>query len=296
MHVVEAEAAEIVVHGKSRLGTDAERRTVLVGARTQVRDGAQKFIGMTFFLEREGRRIGQTEHLHGIGMHLPLLPLAGGFHKIAGNADGRARIHAFQTVPGLRAFVDDALKVLEAGAVVEFKKGEPLGIAAGSYPSAHSDAAARAGGGQSFADADTLHRKSLQKGMLKERVAAYAIAARSATGAFSLSPGRSMPEPTSAARRRPPFSSLRFLRDAHEKARRPVSSGRFSHPPSFASAKRTYRAGQADSFLFRLPSVRKRSLPHWLRTHAARKRSCQKFSRRLKYPFRTDAEHFREHP
>ena len=91
-------------------------------------------------------------------MHFPLLPLAGRFHKIAANADGRPRIHAFQAVPGLRALVYDALKILEAGAVVEFKKDKSLGITTGSHPSAHGNAAARFGRGQSLAYAGTLHR------------------------------------------------------------------------------------------------------------------------------------------
>ena len=158
MHVVEAEAAEIVMHGKRRLGADAERRAVLVGARTQVRDGAEKFVGMTLLLKRIGGRIGQTEHRHGVGVNFPFLSLAGRLHEIAGHADGRAGVHAFEAVPGLRALVDNALQVLEAGAVVEFKKGKALGIAAGSHPSAHSHAVARPGGGQSFTYAGTLHR------------------------------------------------------------------------------------------------------------------------------------------
>ena len=114
MHVIESPRAEIVVHCPCRLRADAEHGAVLVGARAQMRDGAQKFIGMALFLERIRRRIGKAEDLEGSGMHFPFLPLARRFHQRPADADGSSRVHALKILPGLRAFIYDALDIFQA--------------------------------------------------------------------------------------------------------------------------------------------------------------------------------------
>ena len=171
VNVVVALTAEVVMDGHGRFGTDAESCAVLVGAGAQMGDGTQEFVGVALLLEREGRRVGKAEHSHGLGADFPLLALAEGFHEVAADAHGGAGVHTFKSGPGFGAFIDDDLKILEAGAVVEFEEGESLGIAAGTHPAADGDAIAGFKGSQSFADAGTLHRKSLQGGIIGKSTA-----------------------------------------------------------------------------------------------------------------------------
>ena len=159
VNVIVALAAEVVMDGHGRFGTDAEGRAVLVGTGAQVGDGAQEFVRMALLLEREGGRIGKAEHGHALGADFPLLALAEGFHEVAADAHGGAGVHAFEGGPGFGALINDDLQVLEAGAVVQFEEGEGLGIAAGTHPAADGDAIAGFKGSQGFADAGTLHKK-----------------------------------------------------------------------------------------------------------------------------------------
>ena len=77
VHPRKTTALKKLVHGLPGLGTDAEGRAVFVGARAQVGDGAQKFIGVTFFLQRKGFSIGKAEHSNAVRPDFPLLALAG---------------------------------------------------------------------------------------------------------------------------------------------------------------------------------------------------------------------------
>ena len=126
-------------------------------------DGTQELVGMALLLEREGGLVGKAEHGHGRGADFPLLALAKGFHKVTANAHGGTGVHAFKGGPGFRTLVNDDLKVLEAGAVVQFEEGKSLGITAGTHPTTDGDAIARFEGSQSFADAGTLHKKFAPK-------------------------------------------------------------------------------------------------------------------------------------
>ena len=137
VHVIKAVAVEEVMHRLRGLGPDAEGRPVFVGAHAQMGDGAQEFVGMTFFLERIGFGIGQTENGHVRGADFPFLPLAGRFHQLAADGDAGSRIHPFQLVPCGRALVHDALDVAEAGTVVQFQKRKTLGVAPGADPASN---------------------------------------------------------------------------------------------------------------------------------------------------------------
>ena len=126
MHIEKAQIAKIVVYRKRGVGTDAEGRAIFVGARTQVRDGTQKFVGVAFFLEGEAFRIGQTEHGHVFRPYLPFLPFARRFHQFALNFYRGSGIDSLQLFPCRGALVNDALKVGQAGAVIQLQKDEVL--------------------------------------------------------------------------------------------------------------------------------------------------------------------------
>ncbi len=71
---------EETVHGEGGLRADPEKRAVLVGARPQVGDGAQKLVGVALLLQRVGLRVGGSHHPQRGGPDLPGLPCAGGSH------------------------------------------------------------------------------------------------------------------------------------------------------------------------------------------------------------------------
>lgn len=70
-------ALKELVYGLPGLGTDAEGRAVLVGARAHMSDGAQKFVGMTLFLQGKRFRISKAKYRNAVGAYFPLLTLAG---------------------------------------------------------------------------------------------------------------------------------------------------------------------------------------------------------------------------
>ena len=145
------------MHSLARFGTDAEGRAVLVGAGTQMRNCAQKFIRMAFFLQRESFGISQAENSNALCPDFPQLPLAGRSHKFARNADGGARGGLIKLRVGGGARVNNALHIAEAGAVVELHKRKFLGIAAGADPAADGDGGLRFGRGEGVYDKGSLH-------------------------------------------------------------------------------------------------------------------------------------------
>jgi hypothetical protein len=50
VEIVKPPLPEELVHGKGAFRADAKQRAILIGARPQVGDGAQKFIRMAFLL------------------------------------------------------------------------------------------------------------------------------------------------------------------------------------------------------------------------------------------------------
>ena len=145
------------MHSLPRFGTDAEGRAIFVGAGTQVRNCAQKFIRMAFFLQRESFGISQTENSDALRPDFPQLPIAGRGHKLTRNADGCARGGLIQLLMGGGARVNNALQVAEAGAVVDLHKRKFLGIAAGADPAANGDGGLRFSCCEGVYDKGSLH-------------------------------------------------------------------------------------------------------------------------------------------
>ena len=145
------------MHRAPGLGTDAEGRPVFVGARAQMGDAAQKFVGMAFFLQGKAFRIGQAEDRDAFGPHFPFLALARRGHQFAAYGQGRAGIGFAQSRVGLGALVHNALHVGEAGAVVDLHKGKALGVAAGAHPAAEGDVVPRLFGVEGVNDECALH-------------------------------------------------------------------------------------------------------------------------------------------
>ena len=161
MHPGEAAAAEKIVNGKASLGADAEYGSVLVGSRPQVGNGAQKFVGMAFFLQRKIFGVGQAVNLHVMRAHLPLLPFARRGYKFARHAHGSACGRIAEALMGRRTRVHDALHVGEAGTVVDFHKAEILGVAACAYPATQDYGGLGRCGVESVDNQGSLHGRLL---------------------------------------------------------------------------------------------------------------------------------------
>jgi len=157
VHQSKPVGAKKFVHRVSGLGPDAKGRTVLVGARAQVGDTAQKFVGMAFFLQREGFRIGLAEHLYRGGAHLPALALARRNHQSAVHAHGRSRGGFAQALVRCRARIHNTLQIAATGAVIEFHKRKFPGVATGADPAADDHIFHRRFGVQHVHNQGTLH-------------------------------------------------------------------------------------------------------------------------------------------
>ena len=122
VQVVKAALAKKLVYGKGRFGADAEQGAVLVGARAEVGDGAQKLVRVTLFLQRVGIRVGAAQQPKGVGMYFPLLVLARRRHQGTLDLDRSAGGDRLQNHGGRRGGIDDDLQIPQARAVVEFQK------------------------------------------------------------------------------------------------------------------------------------------------------------------------------
>ena len=137
MHPEEAVPAEKGVDSGSRAGAHAEDGGVLVGAHAEVGDAAQKLVGMAFLLERVGLGIRMSEDTQRFRVQFPALPLSGRGDKIAFHTERGARAVTAEFFTDGRIRGDDALQVGEAGAVVDFKKNDILGVTARADPAAY---------------------------------------------------------------------------------------------------------------------------------------------------------------
>ncbi len=99
------------MHGPRCFGADAESRAVFIGAATQVGDGAQKFVGMTLFLQGVGFGIGLAKNRDGRGADFPLLALAPREHQFALYADGGAGGGIVQCLVSGSSCIHDALHI-----------------------------------------------------------------------------------------------------------------------------------------------------------------------------------------
>ena len=124
------------VHGIGQAAAHAEHRAVEIGARPQVRDGAQKLGGVAFFLQRIVlRRLAYQ--LERSRLHFPALAGGGRGDEFAAHLHRGAGAHLGDRLIAGNGGIGDDLEVAQAGAVVEFDKGKRLGIAAGADPPGH---------------------------------------------------------------------------------------------------------------------------------------------------------------
>ena len=92
---------------------------------------------MAFLLERVGLGIRMSEDTQRFCVQFPALPLSGRGDKIAFHTERGARAVTAEFFTDGRIRVDDALQVGEAGAVVDFKKNDILGVTACADPAAY---------------------------------------------------------------------------------------------------------------------------------------------------------------
>ena len=125
VHVGEPAFLEEVVDGVGQAAAHAEHGAEEVGARPQVRDGAQELGRVALLLQRVGL-VGRAHDAERRGLDFPLLPAAlGGDERPRDRDRGAGEQVAHGGVVGQRG-VDDHLEVPEAGAVVELHEADPF--------------------------------------------------------------------------------------------------------------------------------------------------------------------------
>ena len=161
--VDEAAVVEEAVNGLSRHRADAEGALEQVGARAQVRDGAQVLGRMALLLERVVDR-AFAQHAQRLGLQLERLRHIGRDDQAALGLDGAAHGDLFGDFAVIiqAGFLHDDLQVSEAGAVVELDERKVLGFAHGTHPALHANAGniLRRLAGKQLSDSIISHGKS----------------------------------------------------------------------------------------------------------------------------------------
>ena len=112
---------------------------------------------MAFLLERVGFGIRMAENTQRFRVQFPALPLSGRGDEIAFYTERGSRAVTAELFTDRRIRVDDALQVGEAGAVVDFKKNDILGVAARADPAAYGQIPDRGFGCQGIPDERSQH-------------------------------------------------------------------------------------------------------------------------------------------
>ena len=154
---------EEAVNGLSRHRADAEGALEQIGARAQVRDGAQVLGRMALLLERVVDR-AFAQHAQRLGLQLERLRHIGRDDQAALGLDGAAHGDLFGDFAVIiqAGFLHDDLQVSEAGAVVELDERKVLGFAHGTHPALHANAGniLRRLAGKQLSDSIISHGKS----------------------------------------------------------------------------------------------------------------------------------------
>ena len=139
MYIYKALFRKELVCGLRDQRADAERALEQVGARAQVRDGAQVFQRVALLLER----IVAAACAHDLycgRVQLERLGHVGRYYQRAGRLDGCAHAGLYQLlVVGKRVLAHYDLQVLKERAVVYLHKGEGLGLAQRAYPAGYGN-------------------------------------------------------------------------------------------------------------------------------------------------------------